>query len=117
MFVGYFDNLKEHSYLLHFTHPTGFEASTSLNKVMLNDGKADTDTFMANRYFEVTDNPIMYSKPDSESFSVNDIEVTLSVYSPNKVYSALSIKDEMEKMMKAQKTFLGDINSTKKYIF
>ncbi len=115
MFVGYFDNLKEHSYLLHFTHPTGFEASTSLNKVMLNDGKADTDTFMANRYFEVTDNPIMYSKPDSESFSVNDIEVTLSVYSPNKVYSALSIKDEMEKMMKAQKTFLGDINSTKKY--
>ncbi|WP_342155945.1 M61 family metallopeptidase [Joostella sp. CR20] len=115
MFVGYFDNLKEHSYLLHFTHPNGFEASTSLNKVMLNDGKANTDTFMANRYFEVTDNPIMYSRPDSQTFSVNDIEVTLSVYSPNKVYSSLSIKNEMEKMMQAQKTFLGDINATKKY--
>ncbi|MDG3583787.1 peptidase M61 [Galbibacter pacificus] len=115
MFVGYFDNLKEQSYLLHFKHPSGFEASTSLHKATTKAQEANTDTFLANRYFEVTDNPIMYSKPDSQTFSVNDIEVTLSVYSPNKVYSAVSIKNEMEKMMKAQKTFLGDINSTKTY--
>lgn len=115
MFVGYFSDLQERPYELTFTHPSGFEASTSLQKVASKNEKADTDTFIANRYFEVTDNPIMYSRPDSETFSVNDIEVTLSIYSPNKVYSAASIKMEMEKMMKAQKTFLGDINSTKKY--
>ncbi|MCM5661554.1 M61 family metallopeptidase [Galbibacter mesophilus] len=115
MFVGYFSDLKERPYQLTFTHPSGFKASTSLEKVTAKDPKPNTDTFLANRYFEVTDNPIMYAKPDMENFSVNDIEVTLAVYSPNKVYSALSIKEPMEKMMKAQKTFLGDINATKKY--
>ncbi|QLE01830.1 peptidase M61 [Galbibacter sp. BG1] len=115
MFVGYFTDLKERPYQLTFKYPAGFEASTSLTKIESKNKEANKDTFVANRYFEVTDNPIMYSKPDSQTFSVNDIEVTLSVYSPNKVYSALSIKDPMEKMMKAQKTFLGDINATKKY--
>jgi predicted metalloprotease with PDZ domain len=57
----------------------------------------------------------MYAKPDVERFMVNDIEVTLSVYSPSKVYSALSLKSDMETMMKAQKRFLGPLDGTKKY--
>ncbi|MCX2680487.1 peptidase M61 [Galbibacter sp. EGI 63066] len=113
MFVGYFDDLKERPYQLTFSYPAGFKSATSLEKVETK--KENTDTFIANRYFEVTDNPVMYSRPDSQSFTVNDIEVTLSVYSPSKIYSASSIKNEMEKMMKAQKTFLGAINATKKY--
>lgn len=115
MFVGYFDSLKQQPYSLSFTHPANMKASTSLNAIEVKKQKTDTDSFYANRYFEVTDNPIMYSELDSETFKVNDIEVTLSVYSPNKVYSASDIKADMERMMQAQKTFLGDINSTEKY--
>ncbi|ETN96965.1 M61 family metallopeptidase [Zhouia amylolytica] len=113
MLVGYFNDLDQRPYQISFTHPNGFVASTSLKEVA--NQKENTDTFYANRYFEVTDNPIMYSKLDSETFTVNDIEVTLSVYSPNGTYKAIDIKEDMERMMKAQKTFLGDVNATKSY--
>lgn len=115
MLVGYFDNLEQRPYQISFMHPNGFVASTSLPKIASKDERANTDTFYATRYFEVTDNPVMYSKLDSETFTVNNIEVTLSVYSPNNIYKASDIKDDMERMMKAQKTFLGDINATKNY--
>lgn len=115
MFVGYFDDLQERPYQIHITRDQNMQSSTSLKKVEAKTENPNTDTFIADRYFEVTDNPVMYSRADSETFSVNDITVTLSVYSPNKAYSALSISQEMEKMMKAQKEFLGPINSTKTY--
>lgn len=115
MFVGYFDQLKQRPYQVSFIRPENMKPSTSLNKIEINKSNSNTDTFYANRYFEITDNPIMYSELDSETFEVNNIEVTLSVYSPNKTYSASDIKNDMERMMKAQKTFLGDINSTEKY--
>jgi len=46
---------------------------------------------------------------------VNGITVNLSVYSPNGLYTSASLKDRMLKMMTAQKTFLGDVDSTKEY--
>jgi len=115
MFVGYFDDLEERPYEIRITRDNALKGSTSLEKVVTSTDDPNTDTYIADRYFEVTDNPIMYSRADSETFSVNDITVTLSVYSPNKVYSALSISQEMKEMMNAQKTFLGPINSTNSY--
>ena len=124
MLVGYFDDLGQRPYQLSFIRPENMVASTSLvqstnvqnpaTKKLLKEHPA-VDVFLANRYFEVTDNPIMYSELDSETFKVSDIEVTLSVYSPNNVYTANDIKADMERMMKAQKAFLGDVDSTKKY--
>lgn len=115
MLVGYFEGYDRQPYELEFIKPEGLEAATSLTRLSNNKKDNSSDMFYASRYFEVTDNPIMFSKPDSESFMVNDIEVTLSVYSPSKVYSALSLKSEMETMMKAQKRFLGALDGTKKY--
>src|SRR5690606_20618201 len=100
MFVGYFDNLEERPYQIRIAHDQNMTGSTSLEKVVTGAEDPNTDTYIANRYFEVTDNPIMYSRADSETFSVNDITVTLSVYSPNKAYSALSISKQMEEMIK-----------------
>ncbi|WP_449421144.1 M61 family metallopeptidase [Pustulibacterium marinum] len=117
MLVGYFSDLAERPYQLTFKHPAGFEASTSLpsGSEETETATPNTDVFYADRYFEVTDNPIMYSKLDQAKFKVNDIEVTLSVFSPSGSITAAAIKPAMEKMMKAQKTFLGEINSTKTY--
>jgi len=113
--VGYFEGLQELPYALEITAPKGMEPATSLTKGIQNVKTPDTDVFVAKRYFELIDNPIMYSKPSMETFQVNDISVTLSVYSPNGHYTAAGLKGSMEKMMRAQKTFLGDINSTKNY--
>ena len=113
-FVGYFAGLKEVPYALNIKVPEGLSATTSLKK-RIDETITDADTFLAGRYFDIIDNPILYNNSDSESFKINDINVTISVYSPNGVYSAADLKDRMEKMMGAQKSFLGDIDGTKEY--
>ena len=114
-FVGYFNGLKEAPYTLSITKPSDLKATTSMNKRTEEHTDVTTDVFTASRYFEVIDNPILYSKSNFETFQINDISVTLSVYSPNGVYTAASLKDRMKKMMTAQKAFLGDIDGTKQY--
>ena len=113
-FVGYFDGLKEVPYKLNIKAPEDLSATTSLKK-STDPNTADANIFLADRYFDVIDNPILYTKSNSESFKIKDITVTISVYSPNSVYSASDLKDRMEKMMGAQKSFLGEIDGTKEY--
>lgn len=117
-FVGYFDKMKEKKFRLEIERPSDLIAGTALtidNTINGEDGSTKTDIYNLDRYFEVIDNPIMYSSPDTTSFMVQDMEVLLSVYSPNGIHSAESLKPGMEKMIRAQKKFLGDINSTDKY--
>lgn len=113
-FVGYFEKLTEVPYEISILHPANLTATTSLKELNVSN-KADEDVFYASRYFEVTDNPILYAKADIATFEVNGITVNLSVYSPNGVYKASDLKERMLKMMTAQKAFLGDVNSTKEY--
>ncbi|MFC5046732.1 peptidase M61 [Aquimarina hainanensis] len=118
-FVGYFRGMKEKKYNLFIKHPLALEASTSLSKVILDESnqnlRYEVDLFSFKRYAEVADSPIMYSIPNKVIFSVNGIEVLLSVYSPSGTYRAAQLMPEMERMIRAQKNFLGTINSTKKY--
>ena len=116
-FVGYFEGMTEKPYKLKIAHPKNLTASTSLTKVPSENVSSDfaTDVFSVSRYFQVTDHPIMYAEPDTVSFELQGMEVLLSVYSPNKVYTAESIRPAIEKMVMAQKAFLGDVNHTDKY--
>jgi len=117
-FVGYFDALKTNSYVLNITAPIEFDRTSALLKVeekVSEDGKYVTTRYKAERYFDVTDNPMMYGKLDVEEFQVGDINIVLSVYSPNGLHSAKKLKETMFKMMEAQKAYLGEINSTKRY--
>lgn len=118
-FVGYFKGMAEKPYQLIIKHPKNFVAGTSLGKTKSSQKKesADygTDEFMATRYFEVTDHPIMYSEPDTISFELQGMHVLLDVYSPNKKYSAKDIEPSLKKMMTAQKNFMGNINKNKRY--
>jgi predicted metalloprotease with PDZ domain len=111
-FVGYFEGKTEINYVLTVLHPATLFGATSL----IDTNKSDTiDNFVAKRYFEITDNPIMYAKPDYETFTVDGMEILLSVYSPSGTHSAKSIMPDLEKTMRAQKTFLGPINNNKRY--
>jgi predicted metalloprotease with PDZ domain len=111
-FVGYFQDKKDLPYQLTITHPETLWGATSM---MDTDASATKDVFSTPRYAELVENPIMYAKPDYTSFNVNGMEIQIVVYSPTGKVTAESITPEMKKMMTAQKTFLGNINATKKY--
>ncbi len=117
-FIGYFDSLKNNQYKLDISAPSDFERTSALQNVSSKtseDGKTTTTSYFAPRYFDITDNPMMYGNLDVEEFMVGDIKIVLSVYSPNKVHTAAALKDNVFKMMQAQKAYLGDINSTSRY--
>lgn len=117
-FIGYFDSLKNAQYSLDVTAPANFERTSALqqiNSTSSEDGTQITTSYFAPRYFDIIDNPMMYGKLDVEEFMVGDIKIVLSVYSPNKVHTAASLKETVFKMMEAQKAYLGAINSTPRY--
>jgi predicted metalloprotease with PDZ domain len=117
-FIGYFEDFESNQYTLEVNAPADFKRTSALESVgeeKSQDGKNLKSKYFGSRYFDITDNPMMYGKLDVEEFMVGDIKIVLSVYSPNKVHSAKSLKETIYKMMEAQKTYLGDINSTARY--
>ncbi|MDX1332130.1 MAG: peptidase M61, partial [Robiginitalea sp.] len=111
-FVGYFEGLQEVPYEITLNPPGGLKPYTSL-PLLKTDG--NLATFRAARYFEVTDNPIQVTDQQAVTIDLEDIQVNLSVYSPGGQSKASDFKPAMEKMMKAQKAFLGDIDGTSEY--
>ncbi|WP_108808868.1 peptidase M61 [Aquimarina spinulae] len=117
-FIGYFDVLKNNQYALEVKAPSEMKRTSALpnaGSTISEDKAVTTDKYLATRYFEITDNPMMYGNLDVEEFMVGDIKIVLSIYSPNKVHTAAKIKETVFKMMKGQKAYLGDINSTPRY--
>lgn len=117
-FVGYFEDMEDSEYSISITAPAEYEKSSALQLISsttTDEGQTVTDTYFAERYFDVTDNPMMYGELDIEEFQVGDIQIVLSVYSPNTVHSASSIKETVYTMMEAQKAYLGELNSTPRY--
>lgn len=117
-FIGYFNTLKNAQYTLDVTSPATFKHSSALQSTGTKsspDGTAITNSYLAPRYFDIMDNPMMYGQLDIEEFMVGDIKIVLSVYSPNKVHTAASLKETVFTMMEAQKAYLGDVNSTPRY--
>jgi predicted metalloprotease with PDZ domain len=57
----------------------------------------------------------MYAAPDTTHIKTEGINVLLHVYSPGKVYTAQTIRPGIEKMITAQKNFLGEIDNTSNY--
>ncbi len=117
-FIGYFDSLKGNSYALEIVSPSAFDRTAALKVVeerTSEDGTRVTTRYEADRYFDITDNPMMYGELDVEEFQVGEIRIVLSVYSPNGVHSAHHLKETMYTMMQAQKAYLGPLNTTKRY--
>ncbi|WP_417889596.1 peptidase M61 [Xanthomarina gelatinilytica] len=117
-FIGYFDSLKNNQYKLDVTAPVDFVRTSALQNVSektSDDGKTITTSYFAPRYFDITDNPMMYGNLDVETFQVGDIKIVLSVFSPNQTHTAKQIGETMKTMMQAQKAYLGDIDSTPRY--
>ena len=111
-FVGYFTDKKEILYNVTILHPKTLFGATSMIDADLSE---TSDLFVMSRYNDLVDNPIMYSKPDYTSFNVDGMDILFSVYSPKGKHTAKSLSPDLEKMMRAQKKFLGTVNTNKKY--
>lgn len=117
-FVGYFKGMKEKQYKLVIERPADLISGTSLtvSNTTVNDAlNTETDTYNINRYFEVIDHPIMYAQPDTVHIDAQGMDVIFDVYSPNNKFSAQDLKPAISRMIKAQKRFMGDINTNDKY--
>ncbi|WP_294218202.1 PDZ domain-containing protein [uncultured Chryseobacterium sp.] len=111
-FIGYIDNMQDVPYQLVIQKPADFYGTTAL----VDQDKSDaTDTYTLANYAKVTDSPLMYTKPDYITFNAGGMDLVLGVYSPSGTYKAADFKDNLEKMVVAQKKFLGDMNTNKKY--
>jgi len=111
-FIGYFENKEALNYILSIKHPETLYGATALVDT---DESKTNDIFIASRYNELVDNPIMYSKPDYTTFNVEGMDILFSVYSPTGKHTASALSPDIEKMIRAQKKFLGPINNNKKY--
>ena len=111
-FVGYFDGFAKNTYEVTITHPKEIWGATAMEDL---DQSNTKDVFVTPNYANLVEHPIMYSKPDFTSFAIKGMDILIAVYSPNGIITAESITPAMKKMMTAQKNFLGDFDSTKKY--
>ncbi|MFG4001714.1 M61 family metallopeptidase [Flavobacterium aquidurense] len=111
-FVGYFQDKLNIPYKVTITHPDTLWGATSMTD---EDASNTSDVFTTSRYAVLVENPIMYSKPDYTTFTVNGMDILIAVYSPTGKFTAESITPEMKTIMTAQKNFLGKVNATKKY--
>lgn len=111
-FIGYIENMQDVPYQLIVQKPTDFYGTTAL---VDQDKSESTDTYTLANYAKVTDSPLMYTKPDYITFNAGGMDLVLGVYSPTGKYKAADFKDNLEKMVVAQKKFLGDMNTNKKY--
>lgn len=112
-FVGYFQGKKDITYTLDIVHPESLQGASSMEDA---DPSAGKDKFVLPRYAEMVDHPVMYSTPDVSTSRIGDMDLLLSIYSPNnKKVNAQAFFPDLERMIKAQKHYLGAINNTKRY--
>ncbi len=114
-FVGYMQAMENIPYQLKIKRPASFYPTTALGFDSESGESVSHDVFTVNRYFELTDNPILYAVADTLSFRTGDMEILLGLYSATGKYKAQDIKPALVKTMTAQKKFLGNIDNTDKY--
>jgi len=114
-FIGYFEGKKEYPYEIYVQHPRDLYETSSLKKKATTKDDNSEDIFIASRYDEISDNPIMYAPDNRVMFNMNGVDVTLAVYSPNGVHSASDMEEALKTMVQAQTNFLEGFETTDEY--
>lgn len=115
-FVGYFEGRDDASYDLSITSPVGMAYSSALPQQSADTTAQNvTITYKADRFFDITDNPMMYGDITQERFEAGGIEIVFSVYSPSGNHTASQYRDVVYEMMQAQSEYIGDLETTDRY--
>lgn len=110
--IGYFDGFRDMPFDLNITKPMGFYGATSMPLLSASE---NSDTYNPQNYFQLHDNPIMYTIPDTASVMVNKTKVLLSIYSPNKKVNAQYMIEKAGTLFEAQGKYLGGELPTDRY--
>ncbi len=94
--VGYFQRMNP-SYRITVTKPSYLYGETAMKKTVLND---TTDVYYAGSYTELIHSPVLYSLPDTCSFSTGDSNIFLDVYSTDPDFDSHKIKAMIEPAVK-----------------
>ena len=113
-FFGYFDDMKKVPYQISFTKPEGFYGSTSLSSAS---STATKDVFQVGNYMDLSDAPILYTRPDTTVLKIGGADILVSVFSPNKKANSKEIAANINSMLMAQKEYLGGTLPIQKYAF
>lgn len=108
---GYLENMKEMPFDINIKRPANMYGATAL----VNKGKDNTDKFVTENYFNLSDMPIMYAKPDTTNLMLGGAEIQVSVYSPGQKVTSKEIMNELKPIFLAQKDYLGGKLPVKKY--
>jgi len=111
-FVGYLKGTTKTEFSVSIQHQAELKATSAENPLAQNE---ELDLFRFKDYDHMTDSPVMYARPNNISFSVDDMEVEMAIYSPSGIHKAENFRSRIETTLRANKQFLGDLITTKKY--
>ena len=101
---GYFKDFKDLPYEVEFLKKKDLFAATSMNAKLRSPEK---DVFRTNNYFELIDQPILYSEPDTTSFQIKNSRFNIAVHSETNKVKAEMLKPRLTKIMHAIDSFSG----------
>lgn len=101
---GYFEGYQDQAFQIEVNKPEGFYGASSIDKISTSE---DTDVLLSDNYAELVDQPILYSKPDTSSFQVNDNTFQIAVYAEAGNITSALLKPRFETLMYEIDSFSG----------
>jgi predicted metalloprotease with PDZ domain len=105
-FFGFFEGKENMQHELNFTKPKAFFGSTSLTQSSIKD---DMQSFTAKSYHQLVDCPILWCKPDTVQFMVNNTKVTISCYDKSGAKRAQFFYNDLKRDMQGIAKFLPQL--------
>ncbi|UOQ73397.1 M61 family metallopeptidase [Hymenobacter cellulosilyticus] len=103
---GYLEGYKMQPYQVTVAKPATLYGATSLTARR---NSATQDVFTAASYVELADSPILYSRPDTASFSTGGARIAVSVVSETGTVKAEQVREIMRPMAEALTKFFGQM--------
>lgn len=105
-FFGYFEGYKMLPFRLNISKPAEMYAATHLT---VNRKSRELDIIDAKNYVYLADNPIIYSVPDTTSFTAGKTRINVSVYSATGKVSSKQIAEYLKPMSVALSRFFNGL--------
>ncbi|WP_378185265.1 peptidase M61 [Aquimarina sp. W85] len=106
--IGYYDDSKLRKHTVLIQYPSTLLGTTDSVSEENSKLPYKIDKLLFKTYASLVDTPLMYQAYASEKFTIDDMDVFLNTYSPKMRHTAKTIRPELERVLKAQKNFLGD---------
>ncbi|MGB0930957.1 MAG: hypothetical protein ACPGVB_09295, partial [Chitinophagales bacterium] len=107
-FYAYFHGLHNLPFEVKIEKPKDFYGATSLTAKLQSD---NLDVFEVENYFDLFKNPILYSKPDTISFSLKEgkTKIRIAAYSESGKVSTRTLYYDLKKVVQSISNFMGEL--------